>query len=76
MEQRKEFLEAALRREHSFTELCRRYGISRKNGYKWLNRQLMSSRCQAARRRLGIDLAVRTIHRRRSPPTSRRPLST
>jgi transposase InsO family protein len=38
MEQRKEFLEAAVRGEHSFTELCRRYGISRKNGYKWLNR--------------------------------------
>ena len=38
MEQRKEFLEAAIRGEHSFTELCRRFGISRKNGYKWLNR--------------------------------------
>src|SRR6266513_603121 len=38
MEQRKEFLEAAVRGEHSFTELCRRFGISRKNGYKWLNR--------------------------------------
>ena len=38
MEQRKEFLEAAVRGEHSFTELCRRYGISRKNGYKWLRR--------------------------------------
>jgi transposase InsO family protein len=41
MEQRKEFLEAAMRDEHSFTELCRRYGISRKNGYKWLNRHLI-----------------------------------
>jgi transposase InsO family protein len=41
MEQRKEFLEAAMRGEHSFTELCRRYGISRKNGYKWLNRHLI-----------------------------------
>lgn len=38
MEQRKEFLEAAMRGEHSFTELCRRFGISRKNGYKWLDR--------------------------------------
>ncbi len=38
MEQRKEFLEAAVRGDHNFTELCRRYGISRKNGYKWLNR--------------------------------------
>jgi transposase InsO family protein len=41
MEQRKEFVEAAVRGEHSFTELCRRYGISRKNGYKWLNRHLI-----------------------------------
>jgi transposase InsO family protein len=41
MEQRKEFLEAAIRGEHSFTELCRRFGISRKNGYKWLNRHLI-----------------------------------
>lgn len=38
MEQRKEFVEAAMREERNFTELCRRYGISRKNGYKWLNR--------------------------------------
>jgi putative transposase len=38
MEQRKEFLEAAMRGEHSFAELCRRYGMSRKNGYKWFNR--------------------------------------
>src|SRR5438067_2043676 len=38
VEQRKEFIAAALAKEHSFTELCRRYGISRKNGYKWLNR--------------------------------------
>ena len=38
MEQRREFVEAAIRREHSFAELCRRFGISRKNGYKWLDR--------------------------------------
>jgi transposase InsO family protein len=38
MEQRKEFVQAAICGEHSFTELCRRFGISRKNGYKWLNR--------------------------------------
>jgi putative transposase len=38
MEQRKEFVEAAMRGEYSFTELCRRFRISRKNGYKWLNR--------------------------------------
>src|SRR5438094_9801409 len=45
MEQRKEFLEAAIRAEHSFTELCRRFGISRKNGYKWLNRYRVEFAC-------------------------------
>ena len=38
MEQRREFLEAASRGTHNFAELCRRYGISRKNGYTWFNR--------------------------------------
>ena len=38
MEQRKEFIEAAMRDDHNLTEVCRRFGISRKNGYKWLNR--------------------------------------
>lgn len=41
MEQRKQFIDAVVRREHSFTELCRRFGISRKNGYKWWNRYLI-----------------------------------
>ncbi|MFT3700187.1 MAG: IS481 family transposase [Kofleriaceae bacterium] len=38
MQQRKEFIEAAIRGDHHFAELCRRFGISRKNGYKWVNR--------------------------------------
>jgi transposase-like protein len=40
VEQRKEFIEAALRKELSFSDLCRRFGISRKNGYKWFNRYI------------------------------------
>jgi hypothetical protein len=48
MEQRKEFLEAAMRGEHSFTELCRRYSISRK---KWLQvAQPPSHRARSTRR--------------------------
>jgi len=35
---RHEFVELALREELSLTELCRRYEISRKTGYKWLGR--------------------------------------
>ncbi len=49
MQQRQEFLEAAIRGEHHFTELCRRFGISRKNGYKWLNRYKSAARVPAAR---------------------------
>lgn len=41
VEQRKEFIAALVRREHSFTETCRRFRISRKNGYKWWNRYLI-----------------------------------
>ena len=36
--QRIEFVEEVLRGELSKSELCRRYGISRKTGDKWLNR--------------------------------------
>src|SRR5262245_18897451 len=41
VQQRKEFIAAVVRCEHSFTELCRRFRISRKNGYKWWNRYLV-----------------------------------
>lgn len=35
---RTEFVELNRCGTLSFSELCRRYGISRKTGYKWLNR--------------------------------------
>jgi transposase InsO family protein len=38
MSQRLEFIAAAGRRELRFSTLCRQYGISRKTGYKWLQR--------------------------------------
>ena len=37
-EQRKEFIDACLDGELSMAELCRQYDISRKCGYKWLER--------------------------------------
>jgi transposase InsO family protein len=40
MSQRLEFVILARRTEVSFKELCRRFGISRKTGYKWKNRYL------------------------------------
>ena len=36
---RLEFVQLADQGSLSFTELCRRFGISRKTGYKWLRRQ-------------------------------------
>ena len=38
MSERKRFVDLHLRGEHSIAELCRRFGISRKTGYKWLRR--------------------------------------
>ena len=35
MEQRERFIADAVRGLYSMTELCERYGISRKTGYKW-----------------------------------------
>ena len=36
--QRKELVDAYIRGEASMTELCKKYDISRKIGYKWVNR--------------------------------------
>ncbi len=40
MSSRRNFVEDALRGLYSITELCQRYGISRRVGYKWLDRFL------------------------------------
>ena len=38
MDERREFIKAWLRREESFAGLCAGFGISRKTGYKWVER--------------------------------------
>lgn len=38
MSQRKEFVSLALAEDANISELCRRFGISRKTGYKWIER--------------------------------------
>lgn len=38
MDERKDFIRAVFRREAGISELCRQWGISRKTGYKWLER--------------------------------------
>jgi hypothetical protein len=40
MSERQDFVEDALRGLYSMTDLCARYGISRRVGYKWLDRFL------------------------------------
>lgn len=37
-EQRKDLIQAYLKDNESMEEICRRFGISRKTGYKWCNR--------------------------------------
>ncbi|WP_429758846.1 helix-turn-helix domain-containing protein, partial [Vibrio wakamikoensis] len=38
MSQRELFIEDWLSHRFSISELCQRYGIARKTGYKWINR--------------------------------------
>ena len=38
MEERFRFVELAERQEEGFAVVCRRFGVSRKTGYKWVNR--------------------------------------
>ena len=40
MQQRKQFIDEYMKQESSLAELCRRFGISRKTGYKWVGRFL------------------------------------
>jgi putative transposase len=40
MDQRTQFIADHLREVLSITELCAMYGISRKTGYKWIDRYL------------------------------------
>jgi putative transposase len=42
MDQKTQFIADSLRRTLSMTELCTLYGVSRKTGYKWIDRYLTS----------------------------------
>jgi len=44
MDEREEFVRLALAAGANKSELCRRFGISRQNGYKWLRRYLTDGR--------------------------------
>src|SRR5205085_11154660 len=44
IDQREEFAKLALAQGANLSELCRRFGISRSNGHKWLSRYLKQGR--------------------------------
>lgn len=50
MDQREEFVRLALLSGASIRELCRRFGISRSHGHKWLKRYLIEGRAGLADR--------------------------
>lgn len=50
MDQREEFARLALRPGTNMRELCQRFGISRSNGYKWLDRYVAGGRAELADR--------------------------
>jgi putative transposase len=75
---RKEFVLKALAREVPFRELCREFGISRKTGYKWLERFHergfeglvdQSTRPERSPGRTTGEIAVEIIRLRQAHPT-------
>ena len=50
MDQREEFVLAVEAGGRTVSELCREFGISRKTGYKWINRSVSGQRlCDQSR---------------------------
>ena len=80
MKQREEFVLKALQPQVNFSELCRQFGISRKTGYKWVNRfrerglrglEELAHGPAPGRRplRCSADAVVEILNLRRSQPT-------
>jgi putative transposase len=59
---RKNFIDDYLSQQYSVTELCQRYGISRKTGYKWIDRFMAG--CEL------VDRSSRPHHSPRAVATS------
>lgn len=75
---RKDFVLRALEQAVPFRELCREFGISRKTGYKWLERFHergfdglvdQSTRPERSPGRTSVEIAVEIIRLRRAHPT-------
>ena len=63
MKERRSFIEEYRNKEHSVAELCRRFGISRKTGYKWIAR----FREEGGDEGLEVELADRSRRPRANP---------
>ena len=71
MSQRLEFIAEAGRRELSFSALCRKYGVSRKTGYKYLARggaEERSRRPRTSPRKTGPEVEALVCQLRRTEP--------
>jgi putative transposase len=78
MEERFKFIEEYKQERDSVAELCRRYGISRKTGYKWLERyeeggleglRDQSRAPQTHPNQIGVDQEARILTARSQHPT-------
>ena len=78
MDERRRFIEDHARALYEMTELCARYGISRKTGYKWLARFEAHGRPglvdrshapHACPHRIPREVAQRIVAARRAHPT-------
>ena len=77
MKERRQFVDAWLKGEASVAELCRRHGISRKTGYKWISRRCdgddafadRSRRPRSNPRAIGTALVDEIVALRKQRPT-------
>src|ERR1700691_4874999 len=60
VELRREFVSLALQERSNVSDLCRRFGISRKTGYKWLRRGEAEGACLSDRSRRPNESPQRT----------------
>ena len=71
MSQRQEFKALAAQQALSFAELCRRFGVSRKTGYKWLAREALEDRSRrplASPRRTAAEIEAHVLALRQRHP--------
>ena len=70
MDQRTQFIADHLRDTQTITELCECYGVSRKTGYKWIERYLRSGPAGLEERSEGTRLNSSHIQKSRMPSSA------